>query len=106
MMYSEEDEARLETYALVHLRKQQDLSDPEKLDALKKKLNNKWIQFFINVAIILVFGYMFLMGYSTFGDIFYYIIFGLFLVNMFLIFLQKRQLEELITYFEYKARSG
>lgn len=106
MTFSEEDEARLETYAQVHLRKKQDLSDPEKVTALRKKLTNKWIQLFINVAIILVFGYMFLMGYTTFGDIFYYIIFGLFLVNMLLIFLQKKQIEELIDYLEYKMRAG
>lgn len=106
MTYSSEDEARYKTYVEVHLRKKTGLSDSEKIEELKNKLKNKWIQLFVNVAIIVVFGYMYFYGYSTFGDIFYYAIFALFLINMGLITLQKRQINELIGYLEYRIERG
>jgi hypothetical protein len=106
MEYSSDDKQRFETYVKVHLRSKADLPDNEKIPELRKRLNTKWIQLAINVAIIVVFGYMYLRGYTTFGDTFYYVIFGLFLLNMGLITLQRRQILELIRYFEHKLETG
>lgn len=106
MKYSEEERARMSTYAKVHLRSQEDLPLRDKIIELNKRLRTKWIQLVINVAIIVVFGYMFFRGYTTFSNIFYYILFALFLVNVILIFLQRRQINELIDYLEFKAERG
>jgi hypothetical protein len=106
MKYSSDDEARFQTYAEVHLRSKEDLTDSEKISALRKKLSTKWIQLFINIAIIVVFAYMYFNGYTTFGDVFYYVLFGLFLVNIGLITLQRRQINELIEYIEYRIERG
>jgi hypothetical protein len=106
MNYSSQDEARMKTYAKVHLRSKEDLPHSEKITELRKRLKTKWIQLAINVAIILVFAYMFLRGYTTFGDIFYYVLFALFVVNIILIFMQRRQITELISYLEFKKERG
>jgi hypothetical protein len=106
MNYSADEEARMQSYAKVHLRSKTDLPHEDKIIELNKRLKTKWIQLVINVAIIVVFGYMFLRGYTTFSDIFYYVLFGLFFINVVLIFLQRRQINELISYLEFKAERG
>jgi purine-cytosine permease-like protein len=107
MSYSPDDKARFKTYLEVFLRSENDdLTDTEKIPALKKKLNSKWIQLFINVAIIILFAFMYLNGYTTFGDFFYYIIFGVFAINIALIFWQRRQITELIEFLEYRIERG
>jgi hypothetical protein len=106
MSYSADDEARFETYAQVHLRKKTDLTDREKVEELHAKLKGKWLQFFFNIAIIVVFLFMFLNGYTTFGDVFYYFVFALFTINISLILWQRKQIQELIQYLEYRIERG
>jgi fatty-acid desaturase len=107
MNYSEDDKARFKTYLEVFLRSEKsELADTDKIPVLKKKLNSKWIQLFINIAIVLLFMFMFFNGYTTFGDIFYYVIFGVFTINIILIYFQRRQINELINYLEYRIERG
>lgn len=103
-MYTSEDEARFKIYAKVHLRSKNELSDIDKIPALNKKLTYKWVQLFINIGIILVFGFMYFTGISTFGDLFYYAVFGVFVINIALISVQQRQIKELIGYLEYRIQ--
>ena len=107
MSYSSDDKARFKTYLEVFLRSENEaLRDTEKIPALRKKLNSKWVQLFINVAIIILFVFMYLNGYTTFGDIFYYFIFGVFAINIALIFWQRKQITELIEFLEYRIERG
>lgn len=106
MSYSKDDVDRFEVYEQAHLRKKTDLPDREKIPELEKKLKGKWLQFFLNIGIIVIFLYMFVNDYTTFPDFFYYFVFVLFVVNIGLIFLQKRQIEELIGYLQYRIDRG
>lgn len=107
MYYSDDDKARFKTYLKVFLRSEKnDLADTDKIPVLKKKLNSKWMQLYINVGIIILFLFMYFNGYTTFGDIFYFVIFGVFTINIILIYVQRRQINELIDYLEYRIETG
>ena len=106
MSYSGRDEERLETYLSVHLRSKKDLPDKEKIPELEKKLRNKYIQFIVNVVIILLFIYAFFNDLTTFGDWFFYLIFGVFALNILLLAVQRRQLNELIEYVNHRLDRG
>ncbi|MEX0944671.1 MAG: hypothetical protein WD513_02390 [Balneolaceae bacterium] len=98
MAYTEEDEEKFKIYEQVHLRSKQELSTVEKITLLNKKLRNKLIHLVLNVAIVVLFIYMYLNGYTTFADWFYYILFGIFALNMLLIHFQRKQITALIDY--------
>jgi len=102
MANSEADKERLELYLEVHLRNKQDLTDSEKIPFLEKKLRSKTIHLVINIAIIVVFIFMFAGGLTTFPEWFYYILFGVFALNVFLIHIQKKQIRSLIDYLNRK----
>jgi hypothetical protein len=74
----------------------QDLTDSEKIPVLEKKLRSKTIHLVINVAIIVIFIFMFAGGLTTFPEWFYYILFGVFALNLFLVHLQKKQIRSLL----------
>lgn len=103
MEHQTEDEERLSVYEEVHLRGKQDLSDEEKIDYLRKKSRNKSIHFIINIAIVLFFIMMLVNEATTFGDWFYYVLFGVFALNMLLIYFQKKQITSLIDYLNQKV---
>lgn len=93
------DEERLKIYEQVHLRSKEDLPRAEKIEELNKKLRSKSIHFILNISIMILFVFMFLNGITTFSDWFYYVLFGVFLLNMILIYLQRRQIRELILHY-------
>jgi uncharacterized membrane protein len=99
---SEADKERLELYSEVHLRNQQDLTNSEKISVLEKKLRSKTIHLVINVTIIVIFIFMFAGGLTTFPEWFYYILFGVFALNVFLVHLQKKQIRSLLDYLKRK----
>ncbi len=106
MSYSNKDEERLEAYMSVHLRKKKDLPDDEKIPELQKKRRNKYIQFVLNLVIIVLFIYAYLYDLTTFGDWFFYLIFGVFAINIILLYVQRNQLNELIDYVNYNIDRG
>lgn len=106
MSISERDEERLETYLRVHLRSKKDLPDKEKIPELEKKLRNKYVQFIVNVVIIVLFIYAFFNDLTTFGDWFFYLIFGVFALNILLLTVQRHQLNELIEYVKNRIERG
>ena len=99
MSSREEDEERFRIYEQVHLRSKEDLTQTEKIEELNRKLRNKSIHFILNISIVVLFAFMFLNGMTTFSDWFYYVLFGVFLLNMILIYLQRRQIRELIIHY-------
>lgn len=105
MLFSEGEKEKLESYLRVHLRKKTDLPDAEKLQELKKKLRNKILQLLLNVAIILVFIFAFLNNLTQFGAVFYYVLFGVFVLNIVLITIQHRQIRELIEYVQHRIHN-
>tara|TARA_R100001143_G_C3361345_1_gene136862 strand:- start:36555 stop:36875 length:321 start_codon:yes stop_codon:yes gene_type:complete len=105
MKHQTEDEERLSVYEEVHLRGKQDLSNEEKIDYLRKKNRNKSIHFIINIVIVLFFILMLVNEQTTFGDWFYYVLFGVFALNMILIYFQKKQIVNLIDDLVLKVRS-
>jgi len=102
----EADKEKLELYSEVHLRNNQDLTDSEKIPILEKKLRSKTIHLVINIAIIVIFIFMFAGGLTTFPEWFYYILFGVFALNLFLIHLQKKQIRSLMNYLNQKIDRG
>ncbi len=105
MMFSEGEKEKLESYLHVHLRKKTNLPDAEKLQELKKKLRNKILQLLLNVAIILVFIFAYLNNLTQFGVVFYYVLFGVFVLNIVLITIQYRQIRELIEYVQHRIHN-
>jgi len=106
MPFSPEDKEKYEIYSEVHLRSEKDLTDAEKITALNKKNRSKTIHLVVNIAIIIVFAFMFAAGLTTFANWFYYILFGVFALNLILIHLQKKQINSLIDYLNYKIERG
>ncbi len=105
--YSKAERKRYESYRNIHLKKeQQELPVSGQIEALDKRDRNKWWQLGINVAAMLFFGYSFYFGITRLGDTFFYIILGVFAVNVVLIFYQKKQIRELRNYLEWKERSN
>jgi Tfp pilus assembly protein PilO len=97
---------RLQSYLNIHLKKDElDLDPGGQLEALNKKRRNKWIQLVVNVAAIIFFGYSFYYDITQLGETFFYIIVGVFLVNVGLIFYQKNQLDELEQYLQWKQEN-
>ena len=106
MEYQTEEEEKLAVYEEVHLRGKKDLSNKEKIDFLKKKNRNKSIHFIINVVIVVFFIFMLINEATTFGDWFYYVLFGVFALNMLLIYFQKKQIASLIDFLDRNYRTG
>ncbi|MEX0994241.1 MAG: hypothetical protein WD599_01855 [Balneolaceae bacterium] len=100
MVYSQEDLARFKSYEKVHLRKVDDsLPVDEKIKALEKKDRNKWVMLWLNLLAILFFSYSYYFDITALGDTIFIILLIIFTVNVGLIFLQKRQIKELIDFY-------
>jgi len=102
MNYSDEDIRRLESYANVHLRKKTDLPDKQKIPALEKKRRSKLYQLLLNIVIILFFAYSYFYDITSLGDLLFYILVIVFLINVIMLIYQRKQIDELIGYYQYK----
>lgn len=99
--YSEADEERLESYLDIHLKKdERDLPAERKLEALDKRSRNKWLQLAINLAAMIFFGYSFYYDITQLSVTIFWVITGVFAVNVGLIFWQKSQIRELRAWLE------
>lgn len=103
--YSQEEKNRFQALLNVHL-KQEERSKPiaEKIDLIQKKDRNKWWMLGVNVAAILFFGYSFMFGITQLSNTLLYILLIVFVVNVGLIFYQKKQLGELVEYLRWKQQ--
>lgn len=101
MAYSEEDEKKIEAYERIHLKEdQRELPPTEKVKALQGRDRNKWLQFGLNILAIAFFGYSYYFHITRLSDTLLIILFVVFLLNMVMIFYQKKQIQTLIEYYE------
>lgn len=102
--YNREDEERLQSYLRIHLKDDElSLQEDEQINILKKKSRKQNWFLVINIAAILFFGYSFFYNITQLGDTLLYILFGVFVLNVALIFFQKKQLNKLIDYLQHKS---
>lgn len=94
------DTERFEMYERVHLRSKADLPTGEKIIMLKKKQRSKWMQIIFNIVIILVLGYAYINGYRPFPEWVYYVLAGIFVLNVVLLYVQKNQILALIDHLQ------
>ena len=106
MKYDKDDIRRLESYARVHLRKKTDLPDKQKVPALEKKRRSKLYQLLLNIAIILFFAYSYFYDITSLGNLLFYILVIVFLINVFMLIYQRKQIDELIDYYQYKMNES
>lgn len=98
-----EEQERLEAYLNVHLKSEYHSESPSvQIEELNKRIRNKWIQLAVNVAAILFFGYSFYFDITQLSQTFMMVIVAVFGINVGLIFFQKKQINELIGYLQWK----
>lgn len=97
---------RLQSYLHIHLKNDElSLPESEQMEALHKKIRNKWIQLAVNIAAILFFGYSFYFDITRLSQTVFIIIFAVFAINVGLIFYQKNQIHELLQYLQWKIEN-
>lgn len=100
MPYSSEDLNRIRSYEKIHLKGEDEgLSRDEKIEKLQIKDRNKWYMLLFNILAILFFGYSFYFEITNLSDTVFIILIVVFSVNVALIFLQKKQISELIDFY-------
>lgn len=100
MSYSSEELNRIRSFEKIHLKGEDDgLSPEEKIEKLLKKDRNKWYMLLFNILAILFFGYSFYFEITNLSDTVFIILIVVFTVNVGLIFLQKKQISELIDFY-------
>jgi len=98
------EQKRLQSYLNIHLKKdKQSLSVEEQIEELHKRDRNKWIQFGVNLAAVIFFGYSFYFNLTQLSQTIYIIIVVVCALNVGLIFYQKNQIHELIDYLKWKG---
>jgi hypothetical protein len=101
MSFSSEDLKRFSSYEKVHLKGvDENLPPSAKIELLQKKDRNKWYMLVFNVLAILFFGYSFIFDVTTLSDTIFTILLVVFAINVGLIFLQKKQISELIRFYQ------
>jgi magnesium-transporting ATPase (P-type) len=97
--HNSEQQERFQSYLHIHLKEEErSLPQKEQVQILQKK-NRKQSWFLgINMAAILFFGYSFYYGITQLSNTLLYILGGVFVINVVLIFYQKKQLNKLIEY--------
>lgn len=107
MAYSPDDKERLNSYLNIHLKKQQrNLPPDQKIEALQKRDRNMWFRLLLNIVIILLFGYSYYYGITNLGATILIILLVIFLLNVAMIFYQKKQIKELIQYISQQNIEG
>lgn len=100
MAFTSEDLKRFESYEKVHLKgASEDITPSEKIELLQKKDRNKWYMLIVNILAILFFGYSFYFDITNLSDTVFTVLLVIFTINVGLIFLQKKQIGELIEYY-------
>lgn len=103
MSLHEEEKQRMEVYEKIHLRgTDENLTSAEKITALRNRTKSKFYQMLFNAFAILFFSYWWYAGLTSLPDYIYYIILAVFGVNVGLLFLQRKQIDELTKYLETK----
>lgn len=103
--FTEKEKQRLEAYLNIHLKKnERDVPVPEQITALQKRDRNKWWHVLINVIAVLLFAYSFYFNLTQLSDTLLAILLIVFVINVLLIFYQKKQIRDLISYLKWKEK--
>lgn len=104
--YSSEEQERLQSSLQIHLKDEElSLSEKEQIQRLQKKNRKQGWFLGINVAAILFFGYSFYFEITQLSSTLLYILIGVFVINLILIFYQKSQLGDLIEFLKWKQNN-
>jgi hypothetical protein len=97
--HSTKQEEQYQSYLNIHLKKEEcSLPVEEQIAILQKKNRKKWWLLGVNVAAIIFFGYSFFYSITQLSTTLMYILAAVFVINVGLIFYQKKQLNALIEY--------
>jgi len=102
-MQVDQDEARqlVERMVKAHVRSAHpNMSDDEKLLGLKQRFKWLALMLWLNVALVLIYGYTFYQGITQLSNTVFFLILGAFVINVLLIFYQRSQLKKAIDYLE------
>jgi len=101
MSDSKADKMRFESYERAHLKKgQQDLPPEEKIEILQKRDRSRWIFVAVNVLAALFFAYSWYYNITRLSDTLLIILGVVVVINVVLIFYQKKQIRLLIEHLE------
>ncbi len=100
MSYTSEDLERIKTYEKVHMRGvDEDAGTDEKIGHLQKRDRRKWYMLIFNILVIFFFTYSYYFDLTALSDTIYILILVVFAINVLVIFLQKKQIRELIDFY-------
>jgi len=107
-LYSKQERDRLDAILKVHLKdeEQQSLPVDEQIPILEKKKRKQGWFLVINIIAILFFSYSFLYNITQLSNTILYILGAVFLVNVLLIFYQRKQIVELIIYLKKTSNTA
>ena len=95
--YTEEDISRFESYLKLFIKS--DAVDLEgKLQALNKRDRRLYYFLIANIIAAVFFVYSYIRGLSTLNGYMYIVIFGIFILNVFLLLYQRKQIKRLKKY--------
>jgi hypothetical protein len=77
-----------------------EMSDDEKLLGLKRRFKWLALMLWLNIALVLIYGYTFAQGITQLSTNVFFLILGAFIINVLLIFYQRSQLKKAIEYLE------
>lgn len=77
-----------------------DMNDDEKLLGLKQRFKWLALMLWLNIALVLIYGYTFAQGITQLSNTVFFLILGAFIINVLLIFYQRSQLKKAIDYLE------
>lgn len=91
----------IQAILVLHLGKEfQMLTKQTMLEALGKRRSRYWIMIIVNALALLFFSYSFIYGITQLSDLVYYGLGTVFVLNVLLIFHQRKQINRAITYVE------
>jgi hypothetical protein len=89
----------------LHLGKEfEQLSYEQQLEGLKKRRSRYWIMILVNAFALVFFSYSFIYGITQLSDIVYYALGTVFVLNVLLIFHQRKQIDVALRYMEAEVR--
>lgn len=99
MNWSEEERQRIASYERVHLKKDQlDLPPDKKMQAVQQREKRLWLMLGFNLLAVFFFGYSYFYNITRLSDTILIILALVFLVNIGMVFYQKKQVDHIKTY--------
>jgi hypothetical protein len=99
MQYNEDQVKRIDSFLRLHIGKEHaNLPSAEKIAHLYRKDRKYWIMMGVNILAIAFFGYSFLAEITAMSAWIFYLLMGVFVLNIIFLSYQKRRIREVIEY--------